>query len=554
MEDMSSKQAFTNKQHNPKDNNDNGARGQPRDFISALSHADAYPHPVGKIQLIETHISWVFLTGDYAYKIKKPVDFGFLDFSTLAKRRRFCEEELRLNGRLAPMLYLDVVPICGPAEKASMGGTGEAIEYAVKMRQFDLQNTFDNLLAHDALTSSHMEETAQVLARFHSSIAVADETSLFGTPESIRQPAIENFDQLAAALQSVKIQHGLDDTIQQLHQWTADQHEALIPVFLQRKRAGFIRECHGDLHLRNIVLWEGRVTPFDGIEFNDNLRWIDVISELAFLLMDLDDHHQPALARQLLNRYLSLTGNYDGLQVLRYYQVYRAMVRAKVAGLRLGQIEKQNAVSQQLQEISGYLQLAEHYTRIQKPALIITHGLSGSGKTYLSKQLALTTELIHLRSDVERKRYFGLKENSQTHSAPSAGIYTLEATQKIYQHLLQLCREILLAGFTVLVDATFLQRQHRDLFRSLADELNLPFTIMHCEANNETLQQRVRRRLEEKKDASEANETVLARQQQKQDPLAADEERYTYSIQTTGDVDIENLLSVFTLTKNTHKP
>lgn len=552
---MSSKQAITNKQNNPrdnpKDNNDNDARGQQRAFIFALSHANAYPHRVGEIQLIETHISWVFLTGDYAYKIKKPVDFGFLDFSTLAKRRRFCEEELRLNGRLAPTLYLEVVPIGGPASKATIAGDGEAIEYAVKMRQFDLQNTFDNLLSHDTLTPSHIEETAQVLARFHSSIAVADETSLFGTPEAIRQPAIENFDQLAAALhtslQSVNVQHGLDNTIQQLQQWTADQHQALTPVFLQRKRAGCIRECHGDLHLRNIVMWEGRVTPFDGIEFNDNLRWIDVISELAFLLMDLDGHHQPVLARQLLNRYLSLTGDYGGLQVLRYYQVYRAMVRAKVAGLRLGQIEKPDDVSQQLQEISGYLQLAENYTRIQKPALIITHGLSGSGKTYLSNQLTVATDLIHLRSDVERKRLFGLTEHAKTQSAPNAGIYTSDSSRKTYERLLSLSRDILTANFSVLVDATFLQRQHRDLFRSLANELNVPFTILHCEANDETLQQRVRRRLEQEKDASEANEAVLTKQLQKQEPLAADEKRYTHSIQTKGDVDIKALLSALKL-------
>jgi aminoglycoside phosphotransferase family enzyme/adenylate kinase family enzyme len=539
MEDMSSSQTG--------DSNRDDTRDQQHALISSLSHADAYPHRVSEIRLIETHISWVILTGDYAYKIKKCVDFGFLDFSTLAKRKKFCEEELRLNGRLAPTLYLDVVPICGPAEKASMGGTGEAIEYAVKMRQFDLHNTFDHLLAQDALTADHMEETAEMLARFHSSIAIADETSAvgarFGTPEAIRQPSMENFDQLAASLLSQKNQHGLDAPLSQLRQWTADHHEALIPTFQARKRGGFIRECHGDLHLRNIVIWEGRVTPFDGIEFNDNLRWIDVISELAFLLMDLDDHQQPALARQLLNRYLSLTGDYGGLQVLRYYQVYRAMVRAKVAGLRLGQTENQNEVSQQLQEISNYLQLAERYTQPQKPVLIITHGLSGSGKTYLSKQLCLATELIHLRSDVERKRCFGLSETAQSHSAPSAGIYTPEATQKVYQHLMQLSHEILLAGFSVLVDATFLQRQHRDLFKSLARELHLPFTILHCEANDDILLQRIRARQTEGKDASEANEAILKKQHD-QAVLDADEIGDTHSIQTAEEIDIENLLTV----------
>lgn len=540
---------------NPADyNNSDDACDQQRALISALSHADAYPHRVDEIRLIETHISWVILTGDYAYKIKKCVDFGFLDFSTLAKRRGFCEEEIRLNGRLAPSLYLEVVPICGPASTATIGGGGETIEYAVKMRQFDLHNAFDALLSRDALTESHIEETAQVLAQFHSEIAIADATSPFGTPEAIRQPAMENFDQLTAALQPVTTQHKLDATLQwlqELQQWTEEKYQALIPTFQSRKSAGFIRECHGDLHLRNIVIWEGRVTPFDGIEFNDNLRWIDVISELAFLLMDLDDHLRPALARQLLNRYLSLTGDYDGLRVLRFYQVYRALVRAKVAGLRLEQTglgQPGSEAAEQLHEIDNYLQLAGRYTQPQKPALIITHGLSGSGKTYLAKQLLLASELIHLRSDVERKRCFGLGEHAKTQSAPNAGIYTPESSARTYERLLQLSRSVLSAGFSVLVDATFLQRQQRETFHSLAKELKLPFSILHCEANNKTLQQRVRQRLTAGKDASEANEAVLEKQQQKQELLDSDENAYTHSVQTTDAIDIDKLLSVLHLT------
>lgn len=501
-------------------------------LIAALARAEAFPHRVEAIRLIETHISWVILTGDYAYKIKKCVDFGFLDFSTLARRRHFCEEEIRLNGRLAPDLYLAVVPITGPAAQAHIGGAGEPLEYAVKMRQFDPQDTFDALLADHVLTPSQMEETAQVLARFHATIAIADAGSPFGSPAAILQPALENFDQLDESLSTGKTPHRLHDKLTTLRQWTADHHRALLPIFVARKQAGRIRECHGDLHLRNIVLWEGRVTPFDGIEFNDNLRWIDVISELAFLLMDLDDHQQPALARNLLNSYLSLSGDYDGLRVLRFYQIYRAMVRAKVAGLRLAQIDAPDAAAQQLQEIDNYLQLAEDYTRIKQPALIITHGLSGSGKTYLASKLSHASELIHLRSDVERKRCFGLDPLARTQSAPESGIYTPQATQNTYHHLLQLARTILSAHYSVLVDATFLQRQQRDAFRALAGELALPFTILHCEAKEKTLQQRVRHRQRMERDASEADLQVLEKQQQKQQPLAADERAYSHVVQT----------------------
>lgn len=509
-------------------------------LVSALSRAEAYPHSVEEIQLIETHISWVFLTGHYAYKIKKSVNFGFLDFSSLDKRRFFCEEELRLNRRLAPDLYLDVVPICGPAQSATIGGSGEAIEYAVKMLQFDTQNTFDVLLEKGTLSTTHIAETAQVLAQFHSSTTIADAVSPYGTPKAIQQPAMENFDQLTAAIQKTNLTDTIEDTLKQLRHWIVDQHADLTHIFKNRKNSGFIRECHGDLHLRNIVIWEGRITPFDCIEFNDNLRWTDVISELAFLLMDLDDHQQPVLARQLLNTYLFSTGDYEGLRVLRYYQVYRAMVRTKVAGLMLGQNQRENA--QHRQEINNYIQLASSYTQAHAIQLIITHGLSGSGKSYLSKQLSHAADIIHLRSDVERKRLFGLSQHTKTTSGINEGIYTPEITQKTYQQLLQLSRSILTAGFSVLVDATFLQHQYRDIFKSLADELNLPFTILHCEADNKTLKQRVQQRQEKERDASEANEAVLDRQQGNQKSLTDEEDRHTHKVRTTDEIDISELL------------
>lgn len=521
-------------------------------IISALSHTGAYPHSVDDLQLIETHISWVFLTGHYAYKIKKSVNFGFLDFSTLEKRQRFCEEELRLNRRLAPALYLDVVPIYGPPAKAtlkaSLKGKGEAIDYAVKMLQFDVKNTFDNLLLCNKLSPGHISETAEVLAGFHVKINIADENTPFGTAESILQPAIENFDQLSASLQTIKNQHTSDGALKKLHDWTTKNHEALTSTFNARKRAGFIRECHGDLHLRNITLWDDHVTPFDCIEFNDNLRWIDVISELAFLLMDLDDHQQPAFSRQLLNRYLSLTGDYDGLEVLRYYQVYRAMVRAKVAGLRLGQSEDE--IPEQLKEISNYLHLAECYTKPHAPTLLITHGLSGSGKTYLAKKLSLAADLIHLRSDVERKRCFGLDETAKTQSDHNAGIYSVEETKKIYKHLLRLIQPIINAGFSVLVDATFLLREHRDLFKTLADELNIPFTILHCEASDITLRQRLQERQEEGTDASEANVQILIQQQKREHTLGKDEACYAQTIRPQDTTDITRILSTLRLAEN----
>jgi len=515
-------------------------------LVSALQQAEAYPHIVEAITLFETHISWVLLTGEYAYKIKKPVDFGFLDFSTLEKRRFYCEEELRVNHRLAPQLYLAVVPICGTPDAPHIDGTGTAFEYAVKMRQFDPQKTFDELLAHNALTLPIIDETAAVLAGFHQQIAIAGPDTQFGTPDAIEQPTQENFEQLEQALANTQNADGIHKTCKSLRQWSQTHHKKLLAVFQHRKQAGFIRECHGDLHLRNIVLCNNQVTPFDGIEFNANLRWIDVMSELAFLLMDLDDHQQKKLSRQLLNRYLSLTGDYNGLITLRFYQVYRAMVRAKVASLRLAQISDTSQTSEAkncLDEIHNYIQLAENYTRASPLSLVITHGLSGSGKSYLARQLALNADLIHLRSDVERKRLFGLGETEHSDSQIDTGIYQQETTQATYEHLCTLAETCITSGFSVIVDATFLQHSQRSLFHSLAQRLKCHFRIVDCQTKTTVMQQRIQQRKQQGTDASEADLQVLEKQLNNQQPLNNDEKKYALDVDTTTEADISVILN-----------
>lgn len=519
------------------------ASNQSPNLISALQRPEAYPHPVKTITLFETHISWVLLTGETVYKIKKPVNFGFLDFSTLEKRHFYCEEECRLNGRLAPQLYLGVVPICGTADAPQIEGKGTAFEYAVKMRQFDPQQTFDELLARDALTLPVIEQTATMLATFHQHIDVAKPDTRFGTPVAIEQPVQENFDQLKHALAGVKQVDDICEISETLRQWSKTQQQKLHPVFQHRKKASFIRECHGDLHLRNIMLWKKQVTPFDGIEFNDNLRWIDVMSELAFLLMDLDDHQQAMLSRSLLNRYLSLTGDYEGLATLRFYQVYRAMVRAKVAGLRLAQISESKDC---LGEIRNYIQLASTYTQTAPARLIITHGLSGSGKSYLTKQLALAADLIHLRSDVERKRLFNLDETARSDSRLDEGIYQLQATQATYERLLTLAESCINSGFSVIIDATFLQHTQRELFAALAQQLNCNFIILDCRVKKSLMQQRIQQRIQQRgqqgSDASEANLLVLEQQLKNQQALNKDELENTLHVDTGTEQDIASII------------
>ena len=504
----------------------------------------AYDHPVDVITLHETHISWVFLTGMYAYKIKKPVDFGFLDFSTLEKRQHFCEEELRVNGRLAPELYLAVVPIRGDITSARINGDGPVIEYAVKMRQFDTQQEFDELLVRNELTTTHIDETARVLAEFHKNISVANEATAYGNPEVIQQPVLENFEQINQLGEEWLTLQQLNESLTILHQWSIDQYQRLKTTLMNRKQNGFVRECHGDLHLKNIVLYNNKVTPFDGIEFNANLRWIDVMSELAFLLMDLDDHNRPDLARRLLNSYLGITGDYEGLAVLRFYQVYRAMVRAKVAGLQLLQhnANRTNENNNLTQEILNYIQLAIRYTQTTAPRLIITYGLSGSGKSFLSQKLLEQCDIIRIRSDVERKRLFGMEENTRDMAGINKGIYTREASDKTYQHLLELSGKIINAGYSVIVDAAFLRIEQRKLFMDFCNESDIPFQILHCEANLNVQRQRLHLRQIQDLDASDASETILNRQLNHYDPLTTAEKSFTLTIDTTENIEISAVI------------
>ena len=502
-------------------------------WLAALERPEAYPHPVQSIQRVETHISWVILTGEHAYKIKKPVDLGFLDYSTLEKRHFYCHEELRLNRRLAAPLYLGLSRITGPAEQARMDGEGEVLEYAVHMRQFPAEDQFDHLLAAGRLEEAHLEALAEDIARFHRTLAEpAPPEGDFGAPEVVIRPMRENFEHL----------EGTDPRLPALHRWTEDSFQRLRPRLEERRRQGWIRECHGDLHLGNIVLWDGRPLPFDGIEFDPYLRWIDVQSELAFLTMDLEDRGRRDLAFLTLNTYLAHTGDYAGLAVLPFYQVYRAMVRAKVSHIRLTQPGLGSDERARLQqEFHQYLALAERYTRPRPPTLILTSGVSGSGKSWLARRLAMLGGAIHLRSDVERKRLFGLPPLARTHAAPDTDIYTPEATAATYRRLRELAETVLTAGYPVIVDATFLGHDQRAPFLALAEHLGIPCHILHATAPRSVLEARVRQRTERGHDPSEADLAILERQLQKIEPWTADETGRVVTVDTHGPLDVAAL-------------
>jgi aminoglycoside phosphotransferase family enzyme/predicted kinase len=489
-------------------------------LITALRDPSCYPHPVRRVDVIETHISWVLLTGDYAYKIKKPVTLGFLDFSSLEARRHYCNEELRLNRRTAPQLYLDVVPISGSVSRPAIGGVGNAFEYAVRMRQFPEDALLDRMARSATLQPYHLDRLAQLLAEFHSQIGRASADTAFGSSQCVLDNASRNFSEIEAL---APIEHDLQ-LLRRLRDWTRNEHASLSAVLDARKQGGFVRECHGDLHLGNIALIDGVPTPFDCIEFNADFRWIDVMNEIAFLVMDLLDHRLPRLAFRFLNAYLEITGDYAGVRVLRFYLVYRALVRAKVACIRAQQPGIGNDDKRHAEQIfRNRLQLAQRLAAWSRPALIIMHGLAGSGKTTVSQALLESFGAIRLRSDIERKRLHGLKPALRTGSGIEAGIYAAGATESTYDQLAHSARELLMVGYPVIVDATFLKHAHRDAFRMIASGNGVPFAIASCVAKEAALRERVVKRDSEGKDASEAGVAVLERQLATQDPLAKDE-------------------------------
>jgi aminoglycoside phosphotransferase family enzyme/predicted kinase len=513
-----------------------------RALVSTLLNPVRYPDRVGQVRLIETHISYVLLTGRLAYKIKKAVNFGFLDFSTLELRRRYCEDELRLNRRLAAELYLAVVPVIETPDGPRFGEPGDdgAIEYAVMMVEFPQSALFDRRMAQGDLLAAQIDQLADQVASFHGQAASAPPEDEVGTPATILEQTTENFRQLPATPDDAA--DAADAArLQRLERWSLNEYARLEAFLARRRNAGFVRECHGDLHLGNIALVNAKPLIFDCIEFNALLRWIDVMSEVAFLSMDLAERGRPDLARRFVNRYLEATGDYAGLSCLPFYQIYRALVRAKVAGLRATQ-EAPPEARQQLAVRARYLDFAQRASEPPQRQLLLMHGVSGSGKTWVAQAVLEHLGALRLRSDVERKRLRGLPALARSDSAPGRNLYDAKTTRATYRRLEQLAREVLQAGFPVIVDAAFLRRWQRDIFRDLATLLKIPFRILSCHADPDTLRRRLVARQHSASDASEADLAILQGQLHDSDPLSEAEQAVTTRFDSDHDA-LERLLS-----------
>ncbi|MCI0504931.1 MAG: AAA family ATPase [Gammaproteobacteria bacterium] len=508
------------------------------DFINSLKRSLCHLHGVSHVQVIETHISWVLLTGKIVYKVKKPVDLGFVDFTTLEKRKFYCFEELRLNKRLAPELYIDVAAITRDTSGIAINGKGPAIEYAVRLHQFDRDQQLDVLIEQHQLTLEHVQDLAAIIANFHRNIKRAAPDTRYGEPAVIHQTTGDNYQHCRRFLTEQPDIQALDE----LETWNNAEFSRIAVQLVTRKKNGFVRECHGDLHLGNIAIFKNRIMPFDCIEFNPDFRWIDVISEVAFLVMDLFARGREDLAAHFLNDYLTLTGDYDGLSCLRFYLAYRAMVRAKVEIIRANQPDCNLAQRQKgLANYHHFIKMADKFRHIGKPLLMLTHGLSGSGKTTIVRQLFQYGFAIHLRSDVERKRLFNLQPSDKSDSAVDRGIYTREASEKTYAKLFALTDHILRNNWNVIVDATFLQQAQRNRFRQLAAEHNVKFVILDCRADEKILKQRITTRALQATEVSEATLQVLERQLETAQPFTDDEQQYVVPVNTGQAIDIKDL-------------
>ena len=454
-------------------------------LIEDLKNPAVYPHAVDHIEIIETHLSWIILTGSIAYKIKKPVNLGFQDFTTLEKRKYYCELEVLLNQRLAPSLYLGVVSL----------NIGTTIEYAVKMHQFSQENLLSNLAINHQLSFAIIDNIATQLAHFYEKATRCNQNEVYGNPEEVFFPIKENFTELCrlnAGKQYVSKLNQIEEAVNK-------QYHHLQPLLAKRKKEGWVRACHGDLHLGNMVLIDNQPVIFDCIEFNEPFRWTDVMCDLGFLTMDLERFSYQDLSHLLINRYCEKTFDYEGISLLRFYQCYRAMVRAKVSAFQLEMKLSEEKKLALEKDLDHFITLAEHYTKSSSPTLTITFGVSGSGKTFESQKLFLKTGAIRLRSDLFRLQLFP----EATHR------YSEQATKAVYSALVEKAALLLQAGYSVIIDAACLKQWQRDLFLNLSKALNISFHILALNAPIDVLQERIKTREAQQNDASEATLEVL---------------------------------------------
>lgn len=503
-------------------------------LIPQMQKAEFYPHSADDdIELIQTHVSAVFLTGDYAYKLKKEVNFGFLDYSTLEKRKHFLEAEIEMNNAIAPELYLEVVSITKEGDNYTLNGKGKAVEYALKMRQFPQENLFINLFEAGKLDIEKMTELGKIVAQFHESAKINDYISSFGKVDKVKEAFDENYQQTQGYIGRAQTQEQLTETQAYTDKFFAEK----AALFEKRITDNKIKECHGDLHLKNICLWQDKIQLFDRIEFNEPFRFVDVMYDVAFVMMDLEAREKPDFANAFLNAYLEQTGDYEGLPLLHLYLSRQAYVRAKVTSFLLDDPNVPEKVKQEAQvTASNYYRQAWEYTQNLTGKLIVMSGLSGSGKTTVAKTIARKHSAVHLRSDAVRKQLAGISVEGKGSNA----IYTPEMSQKTYARLCQLGIMLAQEGFTVILDAKYDRINYRKQVIDAARDNDISLQIINCTAPMDVMRDRIDQR---RGDISDATADLLASQQANAEDFTEEETAYVTDIDTS-DADWNLQLSV----------
>ncbi len=482
-------------------------------LVAALLDPRAYPHPPERVELVETHISWVFLAGERVYKVKKPVDLGFLDFTTLRRRRHFCEEEVRLNRRLAPDVYLGVVALTrARGGRLRVGGEGRTVEVAVEMRRLPAERMLDRLVATGEADAHLVAAVGVTIARFHAAAETGGEIDALGGIDTVRRNWEENFAQTAGLGPHVLP----PETRAALAGYVAGFLAREAPRFAARVAAGRSRDCHGDLQAQHVCCTDP-IRVFDCIEFNHRFRFGDTASEIAFLAMDLERLGRRDLAIHFLNAYLEESGDYEAVPLLDFYRAYRAWVRGKVVGF---QVAARPAAAS---EARGFFELAARYARPRPRArLLVMTGVMGSGKSTVARLLAARLPAVVIRTDVVRKRLAGVPLRERAAHAYGEGLYTPEMGRRTYAEALRLAGETLLAGWCVVVDGSFSAAAERRAAAEAAARAGVELGVVWCDAPDAVIAERLRRRAGDRLEVSDGRVELLAAHRARYEPPAGE--------------------------------
>ncbi len=476
--------------------------GRPR-IIADLLRAEAYTHPADDLRLHETHSSWVVLAGAYAYKLKKPVNLGFLDFTSLERRRADCEEELRLNRRFSPDVYLGVVEVTEQDGHYRVGGASGSGEPAVWMRRLPEAGMLPDMLARGEVDTRLARRIGRTLARLHANAETGADIDAYGSPSSVIANWHENFEQMDPFVGRT-ISSDLNTDVRRYVDQFVRTHT---PLLERRVLEGHVRDGHGDLHAASICIDAGRIRLFDSLQFAPRYRCADLASEVAFLGMDLEHHGRADLAWTFVDAYVGASGDSELLELLDFYTCYRAYVRGKVRSLRLAQTERASDVETAplIAESRAYFDLAwAHAGGVARPALLVTMGLPASGKTTLARALAGRLGLVHLSSDLVRKTRAGLKPTQRGADAFGSGLYDAAVTRRTYAALRRHAARWLRRGRGVVVDATFGDPRERAQMQRLARRLGTQLHVILCDADDATLIARLEQRAREQAVVSDA--------------------------------------------------